>query len=436
MTFNWPQWEISDFHYKKNIMTIFIFPYSCINACLNIIMLYLFVCSNISVISRRTPIQTTPTPSYDSKPGKSILKKTPSTSTYGTNRGSVFGEGDSGVGNNNSFGQNQSYEHGSTNSDTSAGKYEVYRIETLPDPNQARRGKNGSLPQGSHNLSGSGVMGSGALAGAGYLHSSTDSESQAVPTPVRNTKKRRGQSPSVASSSGRQNPSYSPDTSEITTTATTTTKHPPDGSSSGGRTMQHYSNDGYDMYEGDTKSATVQSPAKMNEPRANINTSNAQPVSMYDGDTTGGSTVPQPVRKKRTDPDRRQRRAQQQADTSGSQATYSEAYAGTGAIRGVGAYDSSFQNQAFNPQEADLGYPGVHETIPTTTTKHGSRSMRPVHDTSANRLNTSTASADSLRINIKAQPGTAVHITPTGTHAHNMQRTAPTASQSSVETEI
>lgn len=354
--------------------------------------------SNLSVISRRTPM-TTPTPSLDAKPGKSILKKTPSTSTYGTNRGSVFGEDDSGVGNayNTSFGQNHSYEQGSTNSDSSAGKYEVYRIETLPDPSQARLGKNGMLPQSS--LSGSGGLGNTSLTAAGVLdHSgSTDSEAQVLPTPVRNTKRRRGQSPSVVSG-GRPNPSYSPDAGEISVTQEVHTQAaaPTESSMHAGRSIQHYSNEGYDMYEGDTQ-----------------------------------GSVPQPIRKKKSgsrDPEAKEKRRkpQKQQEVLAPDA----AYAGAGA--GAGQYPPVYHNQGFAPQEVDLGHSAVQQTVTRTTTKHVTRSAYPAQDVSGGQLDHSNVSEE-LRINIKAQPGTAVHITPTTTRAY---KPVTSPSQSSVETEI
>jgi len=353
--------------------------------------------ASISVISRRTP-QSTPTPSVHAQPGKSILKKTPSTSTYGTNRGSVFGEEDSGVPYNNSFGH-QSYEGNSSNSDNSAGKYEVYRIETLPDPSMVQRGTNGSLPQKSQ-LVGSGILGSGSLSGAGLLHSSTDSEAQGIPTPVRNTKKRRAQSPGLnASNSGRNNPSYSADPDEIDVT------QPPQKTSTG-RSMQQYGDGGYDMYEAKKAAATSQAPSRPSNPPA----TKPKPQESYDSDTTA-SVVPQPVRKKKRDPESAEKRRQrQQMDQSG--ASY-------------GAYDSTYQNAAFQPPEADLGY---QQTTTTTTRQYRTtQQSRPVH-------NTSQSSMDGMRINIHPQPGSSVHITPTETRVQRKPRPAP--SESSVETEI
>ena len=353
---------------------------------------------------------TTPTPSLDAKPGKSILKKTPSTSTYGTNRGSVFGEDDSGVGNayNTSFGQNHSYEQGSTNSDSSAGKYEVYRIETLPDPSQARQGKNGMLPQSS--LSGSGGLGGMAITAAGGLdHSSTDSEAQVLPTPVRNTKRRRGQSPSVLSS-GRPNPSYSPDVGEVNTYQEIHNQAaaPDTGSVPVGRSIQHYSSEGYDMYEGDTK-----------------------------------GSIPQPVRKKKSgsrDPDAKEKRhkhqVQKQPEALAPDAAYTGVGAGAGAIAGggIGHYPPVYHNQGFAPQEVDLGHSAVQQTVTKTTRKHVTREVYQTQDSSTGHLDRSNASgSEELRINIKAQPGTAVHITPTTTRAY---KPVTSPSQSSVETEI
>ena len=125
----------------------------------------------------------------DAKPGKSILKKTPSTSTYG--RGSDF-EDDSGVANTfgtHSYSTNQSYEPESENSDTSKGAFEVYRIEALPDPVAANKSRR------SRSSTGSPATGTPVRNGhVEQLQSSTDSEVQ-VPVPMRTRTRERKRTP-------------------------------------------------------------------------------------------------------------------------------------------------------------------------------------------------------------------------------------------------
>ena len=65
---------------------------------------------------------------------QAAMVKHPSTSTYGA----PIGEGDSGHPSTQTYNStNVSYEPDSDASEQAAGKYEVYRIDTLPDPNSA-----------------------------------------------------------------------------------------------------------------------------------------------------------------------------------------------------------------------------------------------------------------------------------------------------------
>lgn len=131
----------------------------------------------------------TPTSTY-SRPSRSILKKTESTSTYGRNS-NVFEEGsDSGLPQTN----NISYE-----SENSRGRHPVYKIETMPDPHAARQSYNapypgsttqqpGYYPQGNH------YANNQPQGYSGRLNSSTESESN-VPVPIRVPKTKKQGTP-------------------------------------------------------------------------------------------------------------------------------------------------------------------------------------------------------------------------------------------------
>ncbi len=275
----------------------------------------------------------TPTPSIDARPSKSILKKSGSTSTYGTGKGSDQ-ESDSGLA-NASYGQNHSYDNDPNNS---AGRYGVYKIETLPDP--GRHG-NGQVTMAGTGLAGSPAMGLGF--GAGIQEQSSMDSDQQIPVPMRVSRnKRRSQSPSVTG--GRQNPSYHADPDDVAVNADGYTPR---------RQVEQYANAGYDQQ--------------------------AQPQA--------------PARKER-DPEAAERRRQRRA----KRAEKEQAAAGT-------------PNEAFHPQEE-----------PTPGQTHPQYSNLPT-----------TVPTEPLHINIHAQRGTEVHITP-GTQYRQGPR--PAASQSSVETEI
>lgn len=260
------------------------------------------------------------TPSIDAKPGKGILKKTSSTSTSGTGRG--FAEGDSGVAATN----NVSYERDSDSSLGSAGRFEGYRIESLPDP-----------------------MGRGGMRnGGGPIEHSSDTEQPAtIPQPVRQIARPHmdKQARSRAESAAMQataNPAYSHPRGDW---------HEPVGQRpEKQRSMKNYSDEGYDMY---------------------------------------GPNVAQ------------QQQHQQQRPLSGSQ---NRAYAD--------------DNQQPRQPKLEPQYAQVQ------------RQPQPQYEQQQYQQQ---QHQQPLRINIKAQPGTSVHITP---GAHPASAMPPRDRSSSVETEI
>ncbi|KAK2184742.1 hypothetical protein NP493_254g00003 [Ridgeia piscesae] len=258
------------------------------------------------------------TPSIDAKPGKGILKKTSSTSTSGTGR--EFAEGDSGV----AATTNASYERDSDSSLGSAGRFEGYRIESLPDP-----------------------MGRGGMRnGGGPIEHSSDTEQPAIiPQPVRQItrphmdKHARSRAESAAMQAAA-NPAYSPPRGDWQEPAAG--QHPGQQ-----RSMKNYSNEGYDMY----------------------------------------------------DPNVAQQQ-QQQRPLSGTQNR---------------AYADDSQQVAPRQQKQEPQYAQIQRNQQRQPQYQQQPQYQPLH------------------INIKAQPGTSVHITP---GAHPTSAMPPKERSTSVETEI
>ena len=313
-------------------------------------------------------------PSLDARPNRSILKTTPSTSTYGTGRASDHE--DSGVTNTL---PTEPMKYG-PDSPGSSGKFEVYRVEALPDPLSARQ--TGKTRPTSTTSTGSARNGPVETQPNLTLQSSTDSEAT-VPVPVSSRTRERRQR-TTASKPSYSNQAYTAEPADVpeamgaphTTPVHDDTYAKPLATSemkpsSQRRETPSYSNEGYDMFDPDNPSPSQAQPQ-------------TQPPPVDD------ELPPQaekPRKSRRADGTRESGRRKKHRDGSGHRRHRSrEGEDGEPRRRKKKhAADSeaaaAAQSEGTQPQNSAMSYPGVQASP-----------QMPV------------------RINIKADPGTAVHI--------------------------